>query len=53
MRQSLRVLIVEDSPDDAVLVLHELRRGGFDPVYERVETAEDLRVALSGGRAGT
>ncbi len=50
MRQSLRVLIVEDSPDDAVLVLHELRRGGFDPVYERVETAEDLRVALSGGR---
>ena len=51
MSRPLHVLIVEDSPDDAVLVLHELRRGGFDPVYERVETAEDLRVALSeGGR---
>ena len=34
----LRVLLVEDSPDDAELVLLELRRGGFrlDPV--RVQT---------------
>ena len=48
MSKPLHVLIVEDSPDDAVLVLHELRRCGFDPVYERVETAEDLNVALSG-----
>lgn len=46
----MRVLMVEDSPDDALLVLRELRRGGFDPEYERVETAEDLRVALSEGR---
>lgn len=45
----LRVLIVEDSPDDALLVLRELRRGGFDPVYERVDTAESLSVALSEG----
>ena len=50
MSRHLRVLIVEDSPDDALLVLHELRRSGFDPVYERVDTAEDLRVALSNGQ---
>lgn len=50
MSRPLRVLMVEDSPDDALLVLRELRRGGFDPEYERVETAEDLRVTLSEGR---
>lgn len=50
MSRPLRVLIVEDSSDDALLVLRELRRGGFEPVYERVETPEDLRAALSNGR---
>ena len=47
----LRVLIVEDSSDDALLVLRELRRGGFEPDYQRVETPEDLRAALSNGRS--
>ena len=27
----LRVLIVEDSEDDTLLLMHELRRGGYDP----------------------
>ncbi len=48
MNNSLRVLNIEDSEDDALLVLRELRRGGFDVVLERVETAEELRSALSG-----
>jgi len=26
----LRVLVVEDSEDDTELLLHELRRGGYD-----------------------
>ena len=43
----LRVLILEDNPDDAELVLRELRRGGFEPVWERVETAEDFSAALT------
>ena len=46
MNEPLNVLIVEDLEDDALLVLRELRRGGFDVVWERVETAEDLRTAL-------
>lgn len=46
MRKSLRVLIIEDSLDDIELLLHELRRGGYDPVYERVETASGMKVVL-------
>jgi len=46
MGQPLRVLLVEDSEDDAALLLRELRRGGFDVEYERVETAADFESAL-------
>ena len=42
----LRVLIVEDSPNDAELLLHELRRAGYDPAWERVESAEAMSAAL-------
>jgi PAS domain S-box-containing protein len=38
MSQSLRVLLVEDNPDDAKMVLRELNRSGFDATLERVET---------------
>jgi len=47
MDRPLRVLIVEDSEDDALLMLHELRRGEYDPTYERVETPQTLRAALN------
>lgn len=42
----LRVLVVDDSPDDAELLVRELRRGGLAPTWRRVCTAEDLRAAL-------
>ena len=42
----LRVLILEDNPDDAELVLRELRRGGFDLAWDRVQSAEDFGAAL-------
>lgn len=42
----LRILIVEDSEDDTLLLLRELRRGGYDSVCERVETAAAMRAAL-------
>jgi PAS domain S-box-containing protein len=46
-RIRLRVLIVEDSEDDALLVLRELRRGGYEPTSERVDTPEAMRLALA------
>lgn len=42
----LRVLIAEDLEDDAMFVVQELRRGGYDPAFERVETAEAMAAAL-------
>jgi PAS domain S-box-containing protein len=42
----LRALIVEDSPDDAALIAHELRKSGFQPAWDRVETADAMRAAL-------
>ena len=46
MTQTLRVLLVEDSEDDAELLLRELRRGGHDPKWQRVDTREGLEAAL-------
>ena len=42
----LRVLLVEDSENDALHFLHELRRGGYEPLYERVSTPEEMERAL-------
>ena len=42
----LRVLIAEDSDDDAKLVLRALRKGDFDIEYERVASGNDLKKAL-------
>jgi putative two-component system response regulator len=42
----LRVLIAEDSEDDVLLVMRELRCGGYEPTYERVDTSEALIAAL-------
>jgi len=47
MNQTLNVLIVEDSPDDATLVVLELQKGGLVVAHERVETAEGMKAALA------
>ena len=46
MKAPLDVLIVEDSPSDTKLILRELRRSGFVPRWERVDTPVALRAAL-------
>jgi signal transduction histidine kinase len=46
MARRLRVLMVEDNELDAQLLVRELRRGGYDPVVERVETAGAMKAAL-------
>lgn len=46
MKLQLRVLIVEDSEDDAELLIYELKRGNYHPIYERVDTADAFIAAL-------
>jgi signal transduction histidine kinase len=46
--KKLRVLLVEDNPDDAELALIELRRAGYEPEAVRVQTAAELMAALTG-----
>ena len=42
----LRVLIAEDSEDDARLLLRELQRAGYQPTYERVDNPAAMAAAL-------
>jgi diguanylate cyclase (GGDEF)-like protein len=46
MTTPLHVLILEDSIMDAELMVHELRRAGFDPQWQRVETEADFLAQL-------
>jgi len=46
MEKPLRVLIVEDSENDTLLVVRELKRGGYKPVFERVDSLEAMTSAL-------
>ncbi len=47
MVETLRLLLVEDSDDDAELVLRELKRSGFAVSVCRVQTASTLTAALA------
>ncbi len=49
MKPVLRTLIIEDSEDDAHLVVRMLKKGGYEVVAERVETAEAVARALAAG----
>ncbi len=42
----LRVLLVEDSENDALLLLRQLKRGGYEPSSRRVDTAPEMEAAL-------
>ncbi len=46
MSRPLRVLIADDSQDDAELLMRELRCGGYAPTFERVETASAMKMML-------
>src|SRR5512135_1539365 len=43
----LRVLIVEDSEEDADLIVLELKRGGYEPIYRRVDNGDGMERALT------
>jgi CheY-like chemotaxis protein len=44
----LRLLIIEDSDDDAALVVRELKRAGYEVAFKRVDTPEMLKSAIAG-----
>lgn len=46
MATPLRVLVVDDSENDAMLIVRELKRGGYAPSHERVDTPEAMTSAL-------
>jgi diguanylate cyclase (GGDEF)-like protein len=42
----LRLLLVEDSENDAALLIEHLKQGGYDPHHSRVDNAKALSAAL-------
>jgi len=44
--RALRLLLVEDTDDDATLVVRAIQRGGFEVTVVRVQTAQEFLVAL-------
>ena len=46
----LKVLIVEDSEDDAILLANYLKSCGFDPKWQRVDCEADLAEAVEDRR---
>ena len=42
----IRVLIAEDSEDDVLLLVRQLKKDGFNPTYQQVETAEAMSKAF-------
>jgi PAS domain S-box-containing protein len=47
MKRPIKVLIVEDSEEDAALLIGTLLRGGYDPTYEIIDTPEAMADALN------
>jgi len=50
MPKSPCVLIVDDSADDAELLVWELRRHDYEPLWESVDSAAGMRAALAARR---
>lgn len=45
----VRVLLIEDNPDDEILITRALRKGGFSPEVRRAQMPEELLEAISIG----
>lgn len=47
MTDRLRVLLVEDAPEDVEILLRQLRAAGYEPEYRQVDTEDALRESLA------
>ncbi len=47
MKRQLRVLMIEDSEDDALLLEMQLAKGGYALIVDRVDTPDELVAALA------
>ncbi|HVN88104.1 MAG TPA: PAS domain S-box protein [Candidatus Binatia bacterium] len=45
-KPALRILLIEDSEDDALLIVREIRHGGYEVTWDRVDTAPALASAM-------
>jgi len=46
MAERLQALLIEDSEDDATLIVHELEHGGYEVLFERIDTPDAVEEAL-------
>lgn len=42
MPKPLRVLIIEDNENDALIIVYTLKQGGYDPYYKIIDTKEEM-----------
>ena len=47
MKTTLRVLIIEDSEDDALLLAREIKKNNYDVTFRRVDTSDAMSEALN------
>ncbi len=50
MTDDLRVLCIEDSEDDVILLKRNLKKQGYDPVITQITNAEEMKKALPTGK---
>jgi two-component system cell cycle sensor histidine kinase/response regulator CckA len=49
MARSIKILVAEDNPLDAEMAVRQLKRDGFDPEWERVDSEKAFRDRLHSG----
>lgn len=46
-KKKIKILIVEDSEDDAILLIRWIKKDGLDPVYKRIDSLKAMKAALN------
>jgi len=46
MNKPIKILVMEDSEDETLLIVREIQRGGYVTTFERVETGAAMSAAL-------